>query len=288
MVVNTVVSLHVAQQPAWFNSLHGDIRTFFETRLNRLRNEIDQLNEDNLAQLAPIVLVTGRSIVQLRKKWGRGVWRKVHHADETTNFLRALVWLRHREGAQWHEVIRLPAQHLRSVRNAANWNAARFAAHAAEAGRFSQTLMLYLDVVKMGGQPRRSWSVSRLKKEHVSRVTSAAIAEADPAPWAAPFMVQVDGFTFSRLISDRDFVAEGISQRHCVATFRDRARSGACIAFACEGRVRATLRFDAEGDWELTGRANVAVPSACLSAAKAAYQAFWNQQKLSATPATFG
>lgn len=288
MVVDSVVSLHNAQKPMWFKSLHGDIRTFFETRLTKLHAEIDQLNKDNLAQLAPIVLVTGRSIVQLRKKWGRGIWRKVHHSDETTNFFRALVWLRHRKAADWNEIIRLPAQHLRSVRNASNWNAARFAAHSAETGRFSQTLMLYLDVVKMGGHPRRSWSVSRLKKEHVIRATSAAIAKADPAPWAPTFKVNIGGFMFSRLVSDRDFVAEGISQRHCVASFRDRARSGGCIAFACEGRARATLRFDAEGDWELTGLANAPVSAACQTAAKAACRAFWQQQNSAASPVDLG
>lgn len=264
--------------PAWFAPLRGEYRAFFQGRLQAQQPAIAQLVRDGLPQLIPIVLTTGQNVTRLRSEMGRATWRRFHHASETENFLRCLIWLKYRTEAGWREIAQIPRVHLRSCRNAIDWRTARFAAHFAAVGTFSQVAMLYRDTLKMGATPRPTWSLQRLKREHAKLAVQIAIQTACDIPWAAPFEYVANRHTFRRLVSDRDFVTEGKNQRHCVAAYLEDARSGACVVMACTGDTRATFRFatvpENAQDWELSGFANVPVSTACAKAAQAAKKAF--------------
>jgi len=259
--------------PDWLVPLRGEYRAFFTNRLVQMEQAVVQLHRDGLPQITPVVLATGKNVGTLRRELGRAVWRRIHHDTETSNFLKCLVWMKYKEDASWAEIDALPRTHLRSCRNAIDWPTAQFAARLAAPGRFAQVTMLYRDTIKMGGAPKPGWSLQRLRREHDRLAMGLAIKRASPVPWAAPFVAEQAGFVFTRLVSDRDFVTEGKLQRHCVAAYIAEARAGSCIAMACTGAERATLRFGKD-DWELSGFANSDVTPACADAARVAQALF--------------
>lgn len=242
-----------------------------------MQGAVTQLHADGLAQITPVLLVTGKTVSQLRAELGRSAWRRIHHDTEATNFLKCLIWMKYQEDATWGEISDLPRTHLRSCRNAIDWPTAQFAARLAAPGQFAQVAMLYRDTLKMGGSPKNSWSLPRLRREHDALAVALSIKRASPATWAVPFEYEFEGYIFRRLISDRDFVQEGKMQRHCVAAYIQEARAGLCVSMACTGRERATFRFGQDNDWELSGFANSAVSSGCVDAAQAARRAFLGQ-----------
>ncbi|SFI25762.1 PcfJ domain-containing protein [Jannaschia pohangensis] len=266
--------------PEWYSRLCGQHRSFFAGRLSLLHDAVLAARRDGLEQLVPIILALGVDVAEIRAQLGRHVWRKLHHADEDVNFRRVLIWLRFEGGAAWDEIVTVPQTHLRSCRNAVDWPTARYAARLADVGRFLQVSMLYRDTIKMGGAPRDGWSLKRLKREHDRRAVSLAINDADSGTWAPAYTVTVGDYVFTRLTSDRDLVREGKTQRHCVATFREDARRGACVVMACTGAERATLRFGRSGDRELGGFANSQVSAECLAASLQAQREFERSQGL--------
>jgi hypothetical protein len=256
----------------WFAALHGDSRQAFLKNLSRVRRDVVEALADGNAQVLPILICSGLGIKSFRAATCPSVWRKIHHATEQTNFLRALVWLRFHEHASWAEVVRLPEVHLRSCRNAIDWPTAKFAAHLAGPGTFSQIAMVYRDMIKMNIVPSAGWSVARLKREHAEASVGARIDAADPVVWGTPLTVLSDGFVFTRLISDRQIITEGSERRHCVGSYLKAAQMGECGVMACTGRERATLLSHANGDYELSGYANAPVSADCIRAAKKARQ----------------
>ena len=258
----------------WLNTLAGNPRTFFDQRLLRMQGDVATALGDGLPQLVPLILSLQDDVPRLRQRLGRAVWRRVHHASIETNFMRSLVWLRFEGVAGWDQIVNLPEHHLRSCRNAIDWPTGLYAAHAAAPGKFSQIAMLYRDTVKMGGAPKLTWSLQRLKREHDRLSVRSAIAGASQERWASPFLFSCGDYEFVRLTSDRDFVREGKLQRHCIATFRADARAGKCVVMQCSGPERATFLFGTDSDYELSGFANTPVSEACLAAARSAQAAF--------------
>lgn len=267
------------EELAWFGRLHGDARDQFLFRARAMPETIREILDDRLQHLLPVILIEGDSIPALRRRIGRANWRKIHHASEHTNFLRSLIRLRFGCQAKWADIVALPEHHLRSCRNAVDWPTAQFAGRLAQPGQFLQTAMLYRDVVKMGGRPDQNWSYTRLKRAHGKLSVTAAIAAADPAIWCDPFTFDADGYSFVQLVSDRDFVTEGKSLRHCVATYRAQARDGSCVVMRCTGEERATLRFDRTGDLEVSGPANSTVSSRCKAASEKARASYFQHVK---------
>lgn len=280
--INETASLP-AIVPDWFVPLHGHYRQFFMERLSAMQGAVAQLHADGLAQITPVLLVTGKTVAQLRAELGRAAWRRIHHDTEATNFLKCLIWLKYQGDASWADICALPRVHLRSCRNAIDWPTAKFAAHLATPGQFAQVAMLYRDTLKIGGDPKSSWNLPRLRREHDSLAAELSIKRASPAIWAEPFEYQTAGFLFRRLISDRDLVQEGKRQRHCLAAYIQDARAGQCVSMACTGRERATLRFGQKGDWELSSFANGPVSEDCAHAARSAQRAYLRNLKSSAS-----
>lgn len=268
----------VTDPPSWLSGLHGAHRELFERRLGDMPETLVDADRDGLHHLLPVLLVTGQDVATMRRDVGRAVWRKIHHASEQTNFLRSLIWLRFEADACWGDIVNLKQAHLRSCRNAIDWQTAKLADRLAEPGRFLQVSMLYRDVVKMGGEQSKKWSLSRLKREHARLSTQCAIADADPQDWCPPFQTLQDGFTFARLTSERDFVIEGKTQRHCVGSMRDEAKKGRIVVMRCTGRERATLLIKSDKSLEVASSANGAVSDRCLAAAKAASAVFLRQE----------
>lgn len=257
-------------QPIWFRSLFGDPKDFFTHQLSTMPDVVKKAVADGNAHILPVVLACGLDVPTARQTLGRATWRKIHHANEHTNFMRSLVWLRFKSEANWHDIVDLKDCHLRSCRNAIDWPTARYAGNHAALGQFVQTAMMYCDVVKMGGQPDDAWSLAKLKRDYVKRKTSTSVAAANPEPWAVPFTFKSGGFKFERLNSDRDFILESNAMRHCVATYQEDARSEDVYFLRCTGLERATIRCDRAGTFEIRSFANGLVSKSCEAAAQVA------------------
>lgn len=264
----------IVQQPEWFRHLFGPVKVFFADRLHSMQDDFQSAVNDGLTQIIPVLLAQGSDVSNTRQTLGKATWRKIHHASEHTNFMRSLVWLRFRTEADWHVIVNLQDDHLRSCRNAVDWQVAQYAGTYATQGRFAQTAMLYCDTVKLGGRPDCTWPLERLKREYAKRNVRNTIACADPAPWADPFSYEQNGFQFQQLISDREFVVEGNVMRHCVASYREDARTGAVYVLRCTGAERATVRFDRSGGFEISSFANGPVTQMCKTTARAAMRCF--------------
>ncbi len=270
----TIAATAVPVGPEWFERLRGKDRDFFSQRFAKMANDVRDAHRDGLDQLVPIILVMQQNVTRLRAQLGRSAWRAIHHASEMTNFMRALLWMKHAGKVPWTQIVEIPEHHLRSCRNAIDWPTAYFAARHATPGQFAQLSMLYRDTLRMGATPNPAWSLKRLRREHDALALRAALEDVSATPWAAPFEFEQDGYLFKRLISDRDFTFEGKVQRHCVASYREDAKAGRCIVMRCSGAERATYRFGGEDGTELRGFANADVTQKCAEIARAAQAAF--------------
>lgn len=254
---------------AWIERLPEPIGVAFERGLADLSDSVKLAEQDGLNQLIPVMLAAAQPVPALRLSVGRTTWRQIHHATEAINLLRSLVWLRFDGVVTWQEIVAIPSHHLRSCRNAYDWPTGQFAAQHAPEGGFQKYAMLYRDVVKLGATPQPHWTPARFRREKDRLFSASRISDADPARWATPATFRYDGFTFTRLCSDRDLVTEGIAMRHCVASYAATARAGTTLVFRCEGRERATASLTPDLAIELRGFANADVSAACLAAARA-------------------
>ncbi|MEL6640736.1 MAG: hypothetical protein AAFP98_05395 [Pseudomonadota bacterium] len=260
--------------PSWLTRMHGGPREVFEKSFDVMAEAVAVARRDRLEQLIPIILAERKSVPELRKTLGKATWRRIHHADTGTNLLRALVWLRHQQEAIWSDIAMVPDHHLRSCRNVIDWETGQFAATHAPEGEFQKYAMLYRDVIKLGVRPRPQWSPARVRRERDRRFSQSKIKQASAVSWAPSFICQIGDFRFSRLCDDRALVTEGIAMRHCVASYRDDARTGSAVVMRCEGAERATLRFSSVESFELRGFANADVSESCVAASLIARKVF--------------
>lgn len=234
--------------PAWLEKMaRGPVRSAFTNRWHYNSRKVQQADADGLENLVPIIIATEREPAELRREMGGAVWKKIHHATQATNGKRAEIWLQSLGKVPWSEIVQIRPLNLRHVRQYvyANeaWPVLRYAGERAGRGEFYQVTMLYRDTVRMGVPVNPEWSLKRLKKEHDAAALKAALEKADPTPWAEAWVNSFDGYKFERLISDQDMAYEGICQRHCIASYKNRARNGSVVVFRVTGKDRATFAF---------------------------------------------
>ena len=249
--------------PPWISRLKKAERHVMYGRYCRHYRTVKQLREDGLPHLEPIVVSLGGTPAELRKTLGKATWRKFHHASLSANTAMAMIfqWLKisaettlrdseHRNILE--QILESRPVHLRRVlralRQLGNATGALYAARNAESSRrsFEAVHQLYLDTVGMGVTINPAWSVRRLQREHDAAVMKVNVSAADPRPWAPPLVVEIDGITFTRLISDRDFEMESAMMRNCVRGhgYSSRSKIREIMIFRGTGAERLTVELD--------------------------------------------
>ena len=262
--------------PKWAMQAPKPLRGLIVSRASLHRNKILQCEADGIEQVAPIVAIAEQNPSELRRTFGKAVWRAIHHSSSATNANRAYLFALGLGREPMSAIVQYRPCHLKQLvkstitRSGLHLrDAPRFAGQFAAPGQFWDIVRLYEDTVRMGVAVNPSWSLNRLKREHDVAAMEAAAGNHSAEPWAAPYQKEVNGLLFTRLISDRDFAAEGILQRHCVASYRRDAATGRIIVFSISGDARATYAFTRTGhDVDLKGFANSKVPSEVAAAAK--------------------
>lgn len=230
--------------PAWTDQLAGFNK---QTCLwvSQQYNIIRQAQRDGIEHVAPILVALGCEPAVAKKRVGPASWRHVHHSPLGTNLKRANALLR--SNIPLADLIAFPTKALPGVPKAAvrySTEAVVYAGHVATNTReFREAVMLAHDAAGMGVNLNLKWSLKRLSKEHDRAAMEVARRSASDVPWQEPWSTEVDGFTFTLLRSARDFSAEALMQRHCIASYIGAARQGSCYVMKIEGLERATVRF---------------------------------------------
>ncbi|MFC4731779.1 PcfJ domain-containing protein [Salipiger abyssi] len=259
--------------PAWVTKAPKGIKNIVASRFSHHRGKVEMCERDGLPQIAPIVAVAERTPTELRKELGKAVWKQIHHASVSTNSRRAYIWIHDLGRTPFAEIIQYRPCHLQRLVNAKPpfLEHQVYAAKFAPVGLFSEIASMHRDTQRMGITVNPAWSLSRLKREHDAAALKGALAKSSPKEWAAPARYELSGLLFTRLVSDRDLSAEGLMQRHCVASYAREAKKGDLQVYSISGEERATLAFWRDGRiCDLKGFAN-SQPSARMKRAAKAF-----------------
>lgn len=263
--------------PKWLQRMRGDEQYAMTSRFSLMTDAVSQAQNDSLKQLVPIITVSEKWPSALRKEMGKAVWKAYHHATEATNVKRARIWMYFNGAVSWEEIAQIKPVHLGCAvmdMRRAEWSIILYAGSKADRDQYSGIFMLWRDTVRMGLDPNPAWSVKRLKREHDALALEAAMRQHSGQIWAKPFVFEHKGYRFERLISDLDMAQEGLSQRHCVASYTGDAKRGDYVVLRITGKERATFGFGRNYYDELKGFANSEVSKDCRAASIEAKKAY--------------
>jgi hypothetical protein len=266
--------------PEWVNQKNTAIKGLFLARADL----IFAAQDDGIPQVAPILAATGGTPEQCRARFGKGLWRQIHHSDLKHNVWRARLSLEF--GITIPRMAHIAPNLLYAMRPLIKRYtavAALMAAHfATNRQDLEEAAMLVRDTLHMDGTARESWSLRRLREEHDRLAAQHARRRASPVPFAEPWVFEAGGYKFTRLISRADFAEEGLVMKHCISSYQDHAAHGKEVAFRVEGKERASASFS-KRHLELKGRLNSAVSDdladVCLHQLWLAYVKIWGQPK---------
>lgn len=227
--------------------------------LETCRPIVAEAVSDGICHVAPILAVYRARPKDVRKRIGRGAWRRVHHAKLATNIGRAAILLHTPLGMD--DVLRIPDAALREALRMYRRFPKTFrvaCGFATNRATMREAVMLCGDLDRMGGAINPAWSLNRLRREHDMAAREAAYRcrADDRVPWASKWAREVNGYSVSLLRCAADLRAEGRAMRHCVASYVDRARYGHALIFRIEGPERATASFTSRGLSEIKAACN--------------------------------
>lgn len=240
------------------------------------RSIIRQAQMDGIEQVAPICVAFGMPPDMVRAKIGKGLWKRVHASKLNHNVHRGHLKLTTR--LDFETIMAIPTGALNEAHGMIKRRDEQAFAVAVQMAKTRADLRRILHIVadcqRMGVQINPQWSERRLNEEHDMQARAWAKRTASPTPWADPWSCEINGYSFTRLVSDADYAEEGQIMRHCVASYASAGRSGRETTFRIEGAHRATVSFGRGGHIEIKGKFNSPVPATCLVAAKGAWDAF--------------
>lgn len=237
---------------------------------------------DGIHQVAPILVAFRGGPAEVKRRIGRGLWRRVHHASLAENVARGALKLR--TTLDFTAIMAIPPALLnvaQKLHDDYGPSACAFAVSRAKRPQVAtEVAVLVRDFRLLGGDLNPVWSLRRLNEEHDRLVRTRAVLRADPTPFAEPWSHKADGYVFTRLVSHADFEEEAMRQKHCIATYANRAKAGVEVAFRIEGRERATVSFNLKTRHvELRGARNRKVSERLQQAVPPMFAAFLNEVK---------
>ena len=207
---------------------------------------IDQAVKDRTINLIPLMLEFQEDPQQLRKRFGKGLWKQLAHTSKTRMKLLAPL-LRYSTELTSVRTGILPMLSLyylpySSHRGETPVIAAKVAPRIED---FEQTLGIVRDTMRMadraGIEVNRNWSWRRWNEEHDRLSWDVARKGYSEKKFAEDCSFTQNGYTFTLLTSQADISAEGMQMRHCVASYALCASKGTYAVFKIEGKERATL-----------------------------------------------
>lgn len=273
--------LNAFQQPRY----RGTFNQFLLVGANVSRQHVEQCVSDGLDHLAPVVAAFRMSPSEIRAVMGRAMWRRVANSSLTRNAATAKMADKMEMGDSVSELVRAfdlgLALRISDIRAAPSVLIADTASelpdemkHARRISaptEFRHSLDLIRDAKNMGAY-NPAWGFARLQREHDEASYRAACGDYSDEPFCPEHVCTVDGYTFTRLISQAAVAAEGSKMHHCVASYAGKCQTGNYAVYTVEGRgERATLGLHmingAPSFNQLYGHCNSRVSDFCRSAA---------------------
>lgn len=243
-----------------------------------VRDHIEQAERDGLLHLVPAIISFKDSPQGIKARIGRAAWKRIAANSKTRNHKIAQMAVRFSvpTADAWEAGLQMRSFGLhRAGLHGERDNPEAFV-HAdricprADVRQLDEIVHLVCDTRRMG-EYNPAWSLSRLHREHDGQAERIAAQDYPTRPFCAPQVVTVDGFTFTRLISQAEVAAEGITMRHCVASYAGSCQIREYAVFRVEGPERATLGVSLYGNQrgfdQLYGVCNARVSDVCRSAA---------------------
>lgn len=233
------------------NGRHWD--TFSPNMVEKaLRNKhmIDQAVKDKTINLIPLMLEFQEDPQQLRKRFGKGLWKQLSHTSKT-RMKHLAPLLRYSTEVTSLRTGILPlvsSYHLTDLEMEDYLlTAAKVAPRIKD---FAQTFDIVRDTMRMaeraGTEVNLNWSWRRWQEVHDRMSWEVARDRYPSKKFAEDCVFTQNGYSFTLLTSQADIAMEGTTMRHCVASYAHTASQGKYAVFKIEGKERATLGLTIE------------------------------------------
>ena len=219
-------------------------------KATRNKHLVDQAVKDKTINLIPLMLEFEEDPQQLRKRFGKGLWKQLAHTSKTRMKLLAPLLRYSTEVTSLRTGI-LPlvsSYHLTNLEMGGYLlTAAKVAPRIKD---FVQTFDIVRDTMRMaeraGTEVNLNWSWRRWQEVHDRMSWEIAMNRYPSTKFAEDCVFTQGGYTFTLLNSQADIAMEGTTMRHCVASYAHMASQGKYAVFKIEGKERATLGLTIE------------------------------------------
>lgn len=222
---------------------------------------LDQVVEDGLFHLVPIVAFYGENPQQLKQRLGKSLWKKISNNSFSRNVLLYERLRTQDPDSALALYAKIPSTLLK-VQGLTPYNVtavdilmpqstlkAKAKLIASEFGSVNHhRLQLLSDILRMADTLQRKVKVPYpveqkwIDRKHEEFVQLIADRRVSPKPFRKECILNFKGLLFTELVSPLDYVVEGKTMHHCVGGYIDSALNGTYRAFAVESDgVRATL-----------------------------------------------
>jgi hypothetical protein len=206
---------------------------------------IDQAVKDKTINLIPLMLEFQEDPQQLRKRFGKGLWKQLAHTSKTRMKLLAPLLRYSTELTSLRTgILPLVSCYPTAIMDIDSCvlTTAKVAPRIKD---FEQTLGIVRDTMRMaeraGVEVNHNWSWRRWNEEHDRLSWDVARKGYSEKKFAEDCVFTQGGYTFTLLTSQADIAAEGMQMRHCVASYAHMASQGKYAVFKIDGKERATL-----------------------------------------------
>jgi hypothetical protein len=206
---------------------------------------VDQAVKDRTINLIPLMLEFQEDPQQLRKRFGKGLWKQLAHTSKTRmKHLAPLLRYSTELTSMRSGILPLVSSyHMHTMDiDKGLLTAAKIAPRIKD---FESTLDVVRDTIRMaeraGIEVNHDWSYRRWNEEHDRLSWDVARKGYSETKFAEDCSFTQGGYTFTLLTSQADIAAEGMQMRHCVASYALCASKGTYAVFRIEGKERATL-----------------------------------------------
>lgn len=214
-------------------------------KATRNKHLVDQAVKDRTINLIPLLLEFEEDPQQLRKRFGKGLWKQLSHTSKTRMKYLAPLMRDMPEAISFRTGL-LPAISSYVIFSDEIEDAVVTSAKIAPRIKdFVQTLDVVRDTIRManrhGTEVNLNWSWRRWKEVHDRMSGEIAMNRYPSTKFAEDCVFTQNGYSFTLLTSQADIAMEGTTMRHCVASYAHMASQGKYAVFKIEGKERATL-----------------------------------------------
>lgn len=215
-------------------------------KANRVREHINQAENDGLHHLIPAIVIFEKHPSEIRKVVGPSTWRRIAANSRTRNMklMQRSMWLARGDAhEQFLKLIDFPSGVLLGVHSTDPEFAiaAKLTPRKTRAG-LEATVHVVRDTMRMmGADFNPKWGLNRIHHEHDKAVAAQRAKTYSDKPFATAWGLHIGGLSAELLTTPLAIAVEGGTQHHCVASYWRESRDGKYAVMKVTGTERATI-----------------------------------------------